>query len=116
MLKREDEYDKKLMKAVCYKLLIQLLSFIVIFSHLYLDLMLFSTFDLLNSYLMYCSLTLTCFVIFSLQLSCIVSSYLTVLNTFQMIHSYMEHLERSKHQHAASLAEPSDTGTPARTR
>ncbi|XP_026170699.1 C-Jun-amino-terminal kinase-interacting protein 4 isoform X4 [Mastacembelus armatus] len=29
----------------------------------------------------------------------------------EMIHSYMEHLERSKHQHAATSAEPSDTGT-----
>nr|XP_020442964.1 C-Jun-amino-terminal kinase-interacting protein 4-like isoform X3 [Monopterus albus] len=36
----------------------------------------------------------------------------------EMIHSYMEHLERSKHQHAALTAEPSDTGTgtSARTR
>ncbi|XP_063748845.1 C-Jun-amino-terminal kinase-interacting protein 4 isoform X6 [Eleginops maclovinus] len=33
-----------------------------------------------------------------------------------MIHSYMEHLERTKHQHAAAQAEPSDTGTSARTR
>ncbi|XP_063748842.1 C-Jun-amino-terminal kinase-interacting protein 4 isoform X4 [Eleginops maclovinus] len=34
----------------------------------------------------------------------------------EMIHSYMEHLERTKHQHAAAQAEPSDTGTSARTR
>ncbi|XP_075312886.1 C-Jun-amino-terminal kinase-interacting protein 4 isoform X2 [Odontesthes bonariensis] len=34
----------------------------------------------------------------------------------EMIHSYMEHLERTKHQHASAAAEPSDTGTPARTR
>ncbi|XP_039990819.1 C-Jun-amino-terminal kinase-interacting protein 4 isoform X3 [Xiphias gladius] len=34
----------------------------------------------------------------------------------EMIHSYMEHLERSKHQHAVTPAEPSDTGTSARTR
>ncbi|XP_076027920.1 C-Jun-amino-terminal kinase-interacting protein 4 isoform X2 [Genypterus blacodes] len=33
----------------------------------------------------------------------------------EMIHSYMEHLERSKHQHAQT-AEPSDTSTPARAR
>ncbi|KAK2820907.1 hypothetical protein Q5P01_023866 [Channa striata] len=29
----------------------------------------------------------------------------------EMIHSYMEHLERSKHQHAATPTDPSDTGT-----
>ncbi|XP_008282529.1 C-Jun-amino-terminal kinase-interacting protein 4 isoform X3 [Stegastes partitus] len=34
----------------------------------------------------------------------------------EMIHSYMEHLERTKHQHAMTTTEPSDTGTPARTR
>ncbi|XP_041829680.1 C-Jun-amino-terminal kinase-interacting protein 4 isoform X2 [Melanotaenia boesemani] len=34
----------------------------------------------------------------------------------EMIHSYMEHLERTKHQHAAGLAEPSDTAAPVRTR
>ncbi|XP_029311729.1 C-Jun-amino-terminal kinase-interacting protein 4 isoform X2 [Cottoperca gobio] len=36
----------------------------------------------------------------------------------EMIHSYMEHLERTKHQHAVTVAEPSDagTGTSARTR
>ncbi|XP_044034076.1 C-Jun-amino-terminal kinase-interacting protein 4 isoform X1 [Siniperca chuatsi] len=36
----------------------------------------------------------------------------------EMIHSYMEHLERTKHQHAVTPAEPSDTGTgtSARTR
>uniref|UniRef100_A0AAQ5Z0L0 C-Jun-amino-terminal kinase-interacting protein 4 n=1 Tax=Amphiprion ocellaris TaxID=80972 RepID=A0AAQ5Z0L0_AMPOC len=34
----------------------------------------------------------------------------------EMIHSYMEHLERTKHQHAMMTAESSDTGTPARTR
>ncbi|KAK0133087.1 C-Jun-amino-terminal kinase-interacting protein 4 [Merluccius polli] len=36
----------------------------------------------------------------------------------QMIHSYMEHLERSKHQHIAAVAptEPSDTGNASRTR
>ncbi|KAK2885074.1 C-Jun-amino-terminal kinase-interacting protein 4 isoform X2 [Channa argus] len=36
----------------------------------------------------------------------------------EMIHSYMEHLERSKHQHAATPTDPSDTGTgtSARTR
>lgn len=34
----------------------------------------------------------------------------------EMIHSYMEHLERTKHQHAAMTAEPSDTGTSVRTR
>lgn len=28
----------------------------------------------------------------------------------QMIHNYMEHLERTKHQHAAAAAEPADTG------
>ncbi|XP_010781892.1 C-Jun-amino-terminal kinase-interacting protein 4-like isoform X2 [Notothenia coriiceps] len=33
----------------------------------------------------------------------------------EMIHSYMEHLERTKHQHAVAH-EPSDTGTSARTR
>ncbi|XP_030610303.1 C-Jun-amino-terminal kinase-interacting protein 4 isoform X2 [Archocentrus centrarchus] len=34
----------------------------------------------------------------------------------EMIHSYMEHLERTKHQHAVTPAEPSDTGTSTRTR
>ncbi|XP_071402146.1 C-Jun-amino-terminal kinase-interacting protein 4 [Centroberyx affinis] len=34
----------------------------------------------------------------------------------EMIHSYMEHLERSKHQHATTVSEPSDTGTSARVR
>ncbi|XP_034414322.1 C-Jun-amino-terminal kinase-interacting protein 4 isoform X4 [Cyclopterus lumpus] len=35
----------------------------------------------------------------------------------EMIHSYMEHLERTKHQHAvAAAAEPSEAGAPARTR
>ncbi|XP_078146741.1 C-Jun-amino-terminal kinase-interacting protein 4 [Centroberyx gerrardi] len=34
----------------------------------------------------------------------------------EMIHSYMEHLERSKHQHATTVSEPSDTGTSARAR
>ncbi|XP_069012301.1 C-Jun-amino-terminal kinase-interacting protein 4 isoform X2 [Embiotoca jacksoni] len=34
----------------------------------------------------------------------------------EMIHSYMEHLERTKHQHALMAAEPSDTGTSARAR
>lgn len=34
---------------------------------------------------------------------------LCVSYTFQMIHSYMEHLERTKHQHA--VTEPSDAGT-----
>ncbi|XP_077958941.1 C-Jun-amino-terminal kinase-interacting protein 4 isoform X2 [Gasterosteus aculeatus] len=34
----------------------------------------------------------------------------------EMIHSYMEHLERSKHQHAVSAAESSEAGTPARAR
>ncbi|CAG5911688.1 unnamed protein product [Menidia menidia] len=34
----------------------------------------------------------------------------------EMIHSYMEHLERTKHQQAATPAEPSDTGPSARTR
>ncbi|XP_037611232.1 C-Jun-amino-terminal kinase-interacting protein 4 isoform X3 [Sebastes umbrosus] len=36
----------------------------------------------------------------------------------EMIHSYMEHLERTKHQHAVTVAEPSDagTGSSARTR
>ncbi|XP_070783733.1 C-Jun-amino-terminal kinase-interacting protein 4 isoform X2 [Enoplosus armatus] len=29
----------------------------------------------------------------------------------EMIHSYMEHLERTKHQHAVTTAEPSDVGT-----
>ncbi|XP_041671050.1 C-Jun-amino-terminal kinase-interacting protein 4 isoform X2 [Cheilinus undulatus] len=29
----------------------------------------------------------------------------------EMIHSYMEHLERTKHQHAVTPAEPPDTGT-----
>lgn len=28
----------------------------------------------------------------------------------QMIHNYMEHLERTKHQHTAAAAEPPDTG------
>ncbi|XP_075889880.1 C-Jun-amino-terminal kinase-interacting protein 4 isoform X2 [Nelusetta ayraudi] len=28
----------------------------------------------------------------------------------EMIHNYMEHLERTKHQHAAAAAEPADTG------
>ncbi|XP_038591359.1 C-Jun-amino-terminal kinase-interacting protein 4 isoform X1 [Micropterus salmoides] len=35
----------------------------------------------------------------------------------EMIHSYMEHLERTKHhQHAVTAAEPSDAGSSARTR
>ncbi|XP_033466856.1 C-Jun-amino-terminal kinase-interacting protein 4 isoform X4 [Epinephelus lanceolatus] len=34
----------------------------------------------------------------------------------EMIHSYMEHLERTKHQHAVATAEPSDAGTAPRTR
>ncbi|KAG7261745.1 hypothetical protein CRUP_021354 [Coryphaenoides rupestris] len=36
----------------------------------------------------------------------------------EMIHSYMEHLERSKHQHAAATTptEPSDTGSTSRIR
>ncbi|TDG98343.1 hypothetical protein EPR50_G00218130 [Perca flavescens] len=34
----------------------------------------------------------------------------------EMIHSYMEHLERTKHQHAVTAADSSDTGTSARTR
>ncbi|XP_078135388.1 C-Jun-amino-terminal kinase-interacting protein 4 isoform X3 [Sander vitreus] len=34
----------------------------------------------------------------------------------EMIHSYMEHLERTKHQHAVTVAESSDAGTSARTR
>ncbi|XP_047234061.1 C-Jun-amino-terminal kinase-interacting protein 4 isoform X3 [Girardinichthys multiradiatus] len=34
----------------------------------------------------------------------------------EMIHSYMEHLERVKHQHATTPAEPSDTGTSAKRR
>uniref|UniRef100_A0A8D0AC63 C-Jun-amino-terminal kinase-interacting protein 4 n=1 Tax=Sander lucioperca TaxID=283035 RepID=A0A8D0AC63_SANLU len=34
----------------------------------------------------------------------------------EMIHSYMEHLERTKHQHAVTIAESSDAGTSARTR
>ncbi|XP_061564447.1 C-Jun-amino-terminal kinase-interacting protein 4-like [Cololabis saira] len=34
----------------------------------------------------------------------------------EMIHSYMEHLERTKHLHAAGPAEPSDTGTSTKTR
>ncbi|XP_037320579.2 C-Jun-amino-terminal kinase-interacting protein 4 isoform X2 [Pungitius pungitius] len=34
----------------------------------------------------------------------------------EMIHSYMEHLERSKHQHAVTAAESSEAGAPARTR
>lgn len=29
----------------------------------------------------------------------------------QMIHNYMEHLERTKHQHAVAAPEPADTGT-----
>uniref|UniRef100_UPI0037E8562C C-Jun-amino-terminal kinase-interacting protein 4 isoform X3 n=1 Tax=Semicossyphus pulcher TaxID=241346 RepID=UPI0037E8562C len=33
----------------------------------------------------------------------------------EMIHSYMEHLERTKHQHAVTAAEPSDSGTGAST-
>ena len=34
----------------------------------------------------------------------------------QMIHNYMEHLERTKHQHAVTTAEPSDTSTSTRIR
>ncbi|XP_029954553.1 C-Jun-amino-terminal kinase-interacting protein 4-like isoform X2 [Salarias fasciatus] len=34
----------------------------------------------------------------------------------EMIHSYMEHLERTKHQHAAVTAEPSESSTPSRAR
>ncbi|XP_037836915.1 C-Jun-amino-terminal kinase-interacting protein 4 isoform X3 [Kryptolebias marmoratus] len=34
----------------------------------------------------------------------------------EMIHSYMEHLERTKHQHSAPPAESSDTGTSAKRR
>lgn len=34
----------------------------------------------------------------------------------EMIHSYMEHLERAKHQHPTTPAEPSDTGTSAKRR
>ncbi|KAG7506991.1 C-Jun-amino-terminal kinase-interacting protein 4-like isoform X1 [Solea senegalensis] len=34
----------------------------------------------------------------------------------EMIHSYMEHLERTKHQHMVAPAEPSDAVTSARTR
>ncbi|XP_031699010.1 C-Jun-amino-terminal kinase-interacting protein 4 isoform X1 [Anarrhichthys ocellatus] len=34
----------------------------------------------------------------------------------EMIHSYMEHLERTKHQHAVTAAESSEAGAPARTR
>nr|XP_019938810.1 PREDICTED: C-Jun-amino-terminal kinase-interacting protein 4-like isoform X2 [Paralichthys olivaceus] len=34
----------------------------------------------------------------------------------EMIHSYMEHLERTKHQHAVTPAEPTDTGTVTSTR
>ncbi|XP_040922550.1 C-Jun-amino-terminal kinase-interacting protein 4 isoform X7 [Toxotes jaculatrix] len=34
----------------------------------------------------------------------------------EMIHSCMEHLERSKHQHAVTPADPSDTGSSARAR
>uniref|UniRef100_A0A4W6FA94 C-Jun-amino-terminal kinase-interacting protein 4 n=1 Tax=Lates calcarifer TaxID=8187 RepID=A0A4W6FA94_LATCA len=34
----------------------------------------------------------------------------------EMIHSYMEHLERAKHQHAATPAEPTDTNTNTSTR
>ncbi|XP_034563521.1 C-Jun-amino-terminal kinase-interacting protein 4 isoform X2 [Notolabrus celidotus] len=33
----------------------------------------------------------------------------------EMIHSYMEHLERTKHQHAVSQAEPSDAGMATNT-
>ncbi|XP_036936616.1 C-Jun-amino-terminal kinase-interacting protein 4 isoform X1 [Acanthopagrus latus] len=34
----------------------------------------------------------------------------------EMIHNYMEHLERTKHQHAVTTAEPSDTSTSTRIR
>ncbi|TNN48626.1 C-Jun-amino-terminal kinase-interacting protein 4 [Liparis tanakae] len=34
----------------------------------------------------------------------------------EMIHSYMEHLERTKHQHTATAAESSEAGVPVRTR
>nr|XP_054604935.1 C-Jun-amino-terminal kinase-interacting protein 4 isoform X2 [Nothobranchius furzeri] len=34
----------------------------------------------------------------------------------EMIHSYMEHLERTKHQHAAAPAESSDSGSSAKRR
>lgn len=34
----------------------------------------------------------------------------------EMIHSYMEHLERTKHQHTSTPAEPLDTGPTAKTR
>ncbi|XP_056285306.1 C-Jun-amino-terminal kinase-interacting protein 4 isoform X3 [Pseudoliparis swirei] len=34
----------------------------------------------------------------------------------EMIHSYMEHLERTKHQHAATAAENPEAGVPVRTR
>ncbi|XP_028264338.1 C-Jun-amino-terminal kinase-interacting protein 4 isoform X1 [Parambassis ranga] len=34
----------------------------------------------------------------------------------EMIHSYMDHLERTKHLHAATTAEPADSGTATRTR
>ncbi|XP_032430497.1 C-Jun-amino-terminal kinase-interacting protein 4 isoform X3 [Xiphophorus hellerii] len=34
----------------------------------------------------------------------------------EMIHSYMEHLERAKHQHPTTPAEPSDTGSSAKRR
>ncbi|XP_054454387.1 C-Jun-amino-terminal kinase-interacting protein 4 isoform X2 [Anoplopoma fimbria] len=34
----------------------------------------------------------------------------------EMIHSYMEHLERTKHQHAVTAAEPSEAGASTRTR
>eukprot|EP00064_Thunnus_orientalis_P013610 superscaffoldBa00002246_g13649 len=34
----------------------------------------------------------------------------------EMIHSYMEHLERTKHQHTQSVTEPSDTGPATSTR
>ncbi|XP_037547476.1 C-Jun-amino-terminal kinase-interacting protein 4 [Nematolebias whitei] len=34
----------------------------------------------------------------------------------EMIHSFMEHLERTKHQHAATPAESSDAGTSAKRR
>uniref|UniRef100_A0A3Q2EBP4 RH1 domain-containing protein n=1 Tax=Cyprinodon variegatus TaxID=28743 RepID=A0A3Q2EBP4_CYPVA len=34
----------------------------------------------------------------------------------EMIHSYMEHLERAKHQHATTPSEPSDSGTSTKRR
>ncbi|KAM9837654.1 C-Jun-amino-terminal kinase-interacting protein 4 [Aulostomus maculatus] len=34
----------------------------------------------------------------------------------EMIHNYMEHLERTKHQHAQAIVEPSDPGTGTSTR